>query len=235
MLNVFVCSENYELLAQLIAIQCKKQDFHIQGFSSRPLYDPLILAKNNIDVMYVQFSQIEQHWQQWINVMSQQMEKQNIRLIVSFSSLNEEQILFLLRYSIESYLMEPFDGEQLYAMIHQQQQVDDEYSHLQEDLDRKITTILLRLMIPTHMNGFHYLKMACMIAVSIPTNRQVFMKNLYSIIAKQYHSTSSRVEKCIRSAIHSAKMPKKYSDLFHGDPTNRKIIMYVYTCLKGII
>ena len=61
------------------------------------------------------------------------------------------------------------------------------------------------------------------------------MKNIYSITARRCHSTSSRVEKCIRSAIHARTCPTSYLQLFHGDPTSRKVIMYVYTYLKGIV
>ncbi|MFR9256821.1 MAG: hypothetical protein ACLVJ6_15735 [Merdibacter sp.] len=41
------------------------------------------------------------------------------------------------------------------------------------------------------------------------------------------------MEKCIRSAIHAADMPNSYLWLFHGDPTSRKVIVYVYTYLKN--
>ena len=235
MLKVFVCSVNYELLAQLIIIQRQKQDFQIQGFSTNPLIDPLVLTKDEIHVIYLQFSLIEAFWQQWFDSFYPLLIKNNIHLIVSFSSLQEEHILLLLRYSIESYLVEPFEAKQLYTLFQQHLYMNSQNHQQLNDLDTKITALLLKLMIPSHLNGFHYLKMACLIAVSIPTNRQISMKNIYSLIAKRCHSTSSRVEKCIRSAIHAAIRPEDYREIFHGDATNRKVIMYVYTYLKGIV
>ncbi len=234
MLKVFICSQNYELLAQLILIQRQKQDFLIQGFSSKALIDPLLLAKDEINVLYLQFSQIKTCWQRWFDTIYPLLSKYGIRLVISFSCLHEESVLLLLRYSIDAYLLEPFDGRRLYETLCKQQHFELEQQRIQNDLDTHVTALLLKLMIPSHLNGFHYLKMACLIVVTIPTSRQIIMKNIYSMIAKRCHSTSSRVEKCIRSAIHAAPIPADYHEIFHGEATNRKVIMYVYTCLKGI-
>lgn len=151
MLNVFVCTEHCELLARLIALQDQKQDFHIQGFSSSASLDLAFLVREEIAVIYVQFSLIEQRWRQWLDALQTLRSDRSIHLILSFSSLNEAHMAILLRYSIDDYLLEPFDVRQLYALI------------------------------------------------------------------------------------HAADMPNSYLQLFHGDPTSRKVIMYVYTYLKGIV
>lgn len=235
MLNVFVCTEHCELLARLIALQDQKQDFHIQGFSSSASVDLAFLAREEIAVIYVQFSLIEQRWRQWLDALQTLRSDRSIHLILSFSSLNEAHMAILLRYSIDDYLLEPFDVRQLYALLHRRQDMDTALRRQQEEMEGRITALLLGLMIPSHLNGFHYLKTACSVAISLPISRQVVMKNIYSITARRCHSTSSRVEKCIRSAIHAADMPNSYLQLFHGDPTSRKVIMYVYTYLKGIV
>ena len=236
MLNVFVCTKNYELLAQLIAIQYQTDHFHIQGFSRSAPHDLDALITEGVHVLYLSFSLIEQCWREWLDAFCalQGQERGSIRLIISFAALKEEHTAMLLRYAIDSYLVEPFDGRQLSALFLQQQRIDIQSRRRQEDVDGRITSLLLELKIPSHLNGFHYLKTACAIAVTLPISRQVVMKNVYSITAKRCHSTSSRVEKCIRSAIHAARMPSDYRRLFHGDPTSRKVIMYVYTCFIGI-
>ena len=192
MLNVFVCTEHCELLARLIALQDQKQDFHIQGFSSSASLDLAFLAREEIAVIYVQFSLIEQRWRQWLDALQTLRSDRSIHLILSFSSLNEAHMAILLRYSIEDYLLEPFDVRQLYALLHRRQDMDTALRRQQEEMEGRITALLLGLMIPSHLNGFHYLKTACSVAISLPISRQVVMKNIYSITARRCHSTSSR-------------------------------------------
>ena len=101
-------------------------------------------------------------------------------------------------------------------------------------MQNKIITLLMQMMIPSHLSGFQYLRIACEAAMETPTNRQIVMKHLYSLTARRCHTTAERVEKCIRTAIHSAHIPPFFLEVFHDDPTNRKVVMYVYTCLKGV-
>ena len=184
MLNVFVCTEHCELLARLIALQDQKQDFHIQGFSSSASLDLAFLAREEIAVIYVQFSLIEQRWRQWLDALQTLRSDHSIHLILSFSSLNEAHMAILLRYSIEDYLLEPFDVRQLYALLHRRQDMDTALRRQQEEMEGRITALWLGIISPSN---------------------------------------------------NAADMPNSYLQLFHGDPTSRKVIMYVYTYLKGIV
>ena len=234
MLNVFVCTNDFELLAQMIILQHQHKDFFIQGYSSSACFDQEMLLQNDIDVIFLQFSLIKKHWEEWLESFHTRFSSSSIRLILSFDVIEEEHIQILLRYSIDSYLIEPIRSEQLYEILHRQQHVHDHMLQWQNDVERRVTSLLMQLMIPSHLNGFLYLKTACKMAVSVPTTRQIIMKNIYSATARQYHTTSVRVEKCIRSAIHAAPIPSAYRPFFQGDPTSRKVIMYIYACLKGI-
>ena len=148
MLNVFVCTNDFELLAQMIILQHQQKDFFIQGYSSSACFDQEMLLQNDIDVIFLQFSLIKKHWEEWLESFHTRFSSSSIRLILSFDVIEEEHIQILLRYSIDSYLIEPIRSEQLYEILHRQQHVHDHMLQWQNDVERRVTSLLMQLMIP---------------------------------------------------------------------------------------
>ncbi|MGN0745358.1 MAG: sporulation transcription factor Spo0A [Aristaeellaceae bacterium] len=71
----------------------------------------------------------------------------------------------------------------------------------QERLEYFVTSLLLQIGIPAHMNGYKYLRQAVMTAVENPDVLDCVCRDLYPAIAKAYDATASRVERSIRHAI----------------------------------
>ena len=72
------------------------------------------------------------------------------------------------------------------------------------DLRIQVTEILHQIGVPAHIKGYHYLRDSILMAISEPEIINAVTKQLYPSVAKQYETTSSRVERAIRHAIEVA-------------------------------
>lgn len=71
-------------------------------------------------------------------------------------------------------------------------------------LRMQVTEILHQIGVPAHIKGYHYLRDSIIMAVQDPDIINAVTKQLYPNVAKQYGTTSSRVERAIRHAIEVA-------------------------------
>lgn len=68
----------------------------------------------------------------------------------------------------------------------------------------QVTEILHQIGVPAHIKGYHYLRDSIIMAIEDPEIINAVTKQLYPNVAKQYNTTSSRVERAIRHAIEVA-------------------------------
>lgn len=68
----------------------------------------------------------------------------------------------------------------------------------------QVTEILHEIGVPAHIKGYHYLRDSIIMAIETPEIINAVTKQLYPSVAKQYSTTSSRVERAIRHAIEVA-------------------------------
>ena len=71
-------------------------------------------------------------------------------------------------------------------------------------VEYKVTEILHQIGVPAHIKGYHYLRDSIIMAVSNPDVINAVTKQLYPSVAKNFNTTSSRVERAIRHAIEVA-------------------------------
>ena len=74
----------------------------------------------------------------------------------------------------------------------------------QEDLTVVISEILHQIGVPAHIKGYQYVREAIKLTVENPEMLNSVTKILYPTVAKNFKSTSSRVERAIRHAIEVA-------------------------------
>lgn len=109
-------------------------------------------------------------------------------------------------------------------------------------LECAVTEIIHQVGIPAHIKGYHYLRTAIMLAVNNDEMINCITKLLYPTIAKQYQTTSSRVERAIRHAIEIAwdrgdvdVLTNIFSYTVHtsrGKPTNSEFIALIADHLR---
>jgi two-component system response regulator (stage 0 sporulation protein A) len=72
------------------------------------------------------------------------------------------------------------------------------------DLEGQITAIIHQIGVPAHIKGYQYLRTAIIMTVNDGDIINSVTKILYPSVARQYQTTSSRVERAIRHAIEVA-------------------------------
>ena len=80
-------------------------------------------------------------------------------------------------------------------------------------IDERLTQIFLSVGIPANVKGYQFLKSAIKLAVSKPDILNYITKGLYPVIAEQFNSTPSKVERGIRHAIEVAWQRGKMKNL----------------------
>ena len=91
---------------------------------------------------------------------------------------------------------------------------EEEEKENENQLEVKITEIIHEVGVPAHIKGYQYLRSSILMAVQDMDILDSITKQLYPSIAKQYQTTSSRVERAIRHAIEVAWSRGK-SDTMH--------------------
>ena len=107
----------------------------------------------------------------------------------------------------------------------------------EHDLEKDVTDIIHDLGVPAHIKGYHYIRTAIMMVVENMDMLNYITKRLYPEIAKQYRTTSSRVERAIRHSIevawtrgHQETMNEIFGytiQTYKGKPTNSEFIAMV--------
>lgn len=100
-----------------------------------------------------------------------------------------------------------------------------------------VTEILHQIGVPAHIKGYHYLRDSIIMAVETPEIINAVTKQLYPNVARQYNTTSSRVERAIRHAIEVAwdrgdvdVLTSYFGYTIHntrGKPTNSEFIAMI--------
>jgi two-component system response regulator (stage 0 sporulation protein A) len=109
-------------------------------------------------------------------------------------------------------------------------------------IEKDVTQILTRLGVPPHIKGFVYLRRAIEMNIEDADMMKKVTKKLYPLVAKEFETTPSRVERAIRHAIEVTfeRSDKKTLNHFFGNilvgkknkPTNSQFIAVVSERLK---
>lgn len=146
-----------------------------------------------------------------------------------------------------SFMLQPVDPSYLVSKINQMCGVSETQPKAagdlsDTDLECAVTEIIHQVGIPAHIKGYHYLRTAIMLSVGNDEMINSITKLLYPTVAKQYDTTSSRVERAIRHAIEIAwdrgdidVLTKIFSYTVHtakGKPTNSEFIALIADHLR---
>ena len=111
-----------------------------------------------------------------------------------------------------------------------------------DNIEYVVTDIIHQIGIPAHIKGYHYLRAAILLSVEDSEMINCVTKLLYPTVAKQYSTTSSRVERAIRHAIEIAwdrgnvdTLNSFFGYTIHtakGKPTNSEFIALIADKLK---
>ena len=148
------------------------------------------------------------------------------------------------------YLLKPIDLEMLAERIVQLTGWKDSAElpkakgvHMSDnDLEMMVTEIIHQIGVPAHIKGYNYLRNAIDLCIHDDEFINSITKLLYPTVAKNFSTTSSRVERAIRHAIEVAwnrGREEVLTDIFgytidtnKGKPTNGEFIAMISDSIK---
>lgn len=99
----------------------------------------------------------------------------------------------------DCYLVKPYTAEKAAALI--KAFVVKKTETPVNDLELLVTEMIRCIGVPANIKGYHYLRTAIIAAVEDNGMMESVTKRLYPFVARQFNTTSSRVERAIRHAI----------------------------------
>lgn len=190
-----------------------------------------------------------------LGVMERLKEKKKITSvpkIIVISAVSQESVTenaFALGAAY--YILKPFDTQMVLSRIRTAVNEESAQNHVintvyengknmlkkSYNLEADVTDIIHEIGVPAHIKGYQYLRDAIIMSVNDDEMLGAITKRLYPTIAKNYKTTSSRVERAIRHAIEVAWSRGKVDtieELFgytvssgKGKPTNSEFVALI--------
>ena len=176
--------------------------------------------------------------------------KKKIRCIVLTAIGDEAMSKKVFELGVDYVMLKPFNLDDLRRRLYEIDGIVDEneaskllqMSTTEDNLERRITTILNEVGFTPNLKGYKYLKSAIRIAYNDQETLNGITKQLYPKIAKENQTYYSQVERTIRSAIEIA-WDKSQGNFFYKilgyrgmssgkRPTNGEFIASVVEYLK---
>lgn len=175
---------------------------------------------------------------------------QNQKIIMLTAFGHEEVTQRVVELGANYYIMKPFDLEVLVERIEQlmnPSKITTNFSGAaiaprKKDISVRITEIMHQIGVPAHIKGYLYLRAAIEMVVKNIELLGAITKELYPLVAKQFNTTPSRVERAIRHAIEVSWERgniKAINNIFghsvtteSGKPTNSQFIAKIADKLR---
>lgn len=140
------------------------------------------------------------------------------KVLILSAVLNDNIAAKAIALGAEYYMPKPVDFNLLLDRIHMfskdpevmlgDTSIEEYRSKVEKkrkiDIERTVTEIIHQIGIPAHIKGYQYLRTAIIMVVDDLDMINSITKELYPTVAKEYGTTSSRVERAIRHAIEVA-------------------------------
>jgi len=121
---------------------------------------------------------------------------------------NKKVLEEAFNFGVSNCIIKPFEYEDLAEKIRQTVNnattFDSQFSNMFYDLEGQVTRIIHQVGVPAHIKGYQYLRHAIITVVKDNKVINEVTKTLYPSVAKEFDTTSSRVERAIRHAIEVA-------------------------------
>ena len=201
--------------------------------------------KNNLEDFDVLLLDIVMPEKDGIDVLDY-MKKNSIdkRVIVMTAYNSPDMIHRIAHLGADYIIIKPFEiktlEEKIKYIIEKSTLNDNMIDLFHYDLQRTVINILHELGVPSHIQGYEYIKEGILSAYN--TNVAIASKEIYQGIARKYSSTVSRVERSIRHAIETSwnrgnwdLMEELFGNSIDSEkakPTNSEYIMTIAEKLK---
>lgn len=249
-ISVLIADDNRGLVDEISAYLKTQPDMYLAGnaYDGDETYEMIMLTKPDIVILDMIMPNLD-----GLGVLKKlnntPLEKRPCVIMFSVSG-NEKNMKLASDLGAEYFLLKPQSAEYIAEVIrdfagvkstHQPAQVSTPtpipVSAKSYDLESLVTQCIHELGVPAHIKGYQYIRTAIMMVIENMELLNFITKQLYPAIAKQYGTTSSRVERAIRHSIEVAwnrGKPETMNEIFgytihtgKGKPTNSEFIAMV--------
>ena len=134
-------------------------------------------------------------------------------------------LLEVIRREIRLFLPKPFQNEALLGLLRRACGLTEEH-RVPVRWETRVTHALHMVGVPAHIKGYPYVRRAILMVMEEPELAHALTKALYPMLARQFGTTSSCVERAIRSAVDAAWM--------RGDPEIQRAYFTVDKPSNGV-
>lgn len=129
--------------------------------------------------------------------------------VILLSPINRHNILMeATEAGADLCILKPFSESSLLshvdALTKDCDSLISEITSARPDIESQVTKIIHQIGVPAHIKGYQYLRTAILMTIDDNDVINSVTKVLYPTVAKQYKTTTSRVERAIRHAIEVA-------------------------------
>lgn len=164
------------------------------------IYELEELELNTIKDLKIDVLIVDIYFEDILRVFEEIRERLNIKGIAVLCEYSDSFIELILKHHMKYVCDLSVSEKALYVMI---MQVIDEYENVHLSIYDQIEQIAYATGIKHHLKGYEYLKSALLYFIE-NNQKEYRMKDVYDTIAKKHRTTSSRVEKNLRLAIHAS-------------------------------
>lgn len=246
-INVAIADDNQKMVSMMTQLLNLDQEIEVIGSAGNGEAAVEIIKEKKPDVVLLDIIMPKLDG---IGVLEklrdERLEKQPTVIMVT--AMGQESVAEeAMELGASYFILKPFDSEMVIRKIKQaklDKKVQKPFVALKEQeglnknqLEIIITNIIHEIGVPAHIKGYQYLRDSIMLAIYDMDILNSITKQLYPTIAKQFGTTSSRVERAIRHAIEVAWGRGKMDtidELFgytvhagKGKPTNSEFIALI--------
>lgn len=182
------------------------------GYNGQDALD--LLETNSIDLLILDIIMPHLDGIGVLEALNQDNRISDLKVIVLTAFGHEEITQRAAELGANYYILKPFDLEKLVERIFLLTRNNGSSSikssrdfssferyNADKGLEVKITEVMHRIGVPAHIKGYLYLREAIQLVVERIDLLGSITKELYPLVAENYNTTSSRVERAIRHAI----------------------------------
>ena len=210
-INVAIADDNQKMVSMMTQLLNLDQEIEVIGSAGNGEAAVEIIKEKKPDVVLLDIIMPKLDG---IGVLEklrdERLEKQPTVIMVT--AMGQESVAEeAMELGASYFILKPFDSEMVIRKIKQaklDKKVQKPFVALKEQeglnknqLEIIITNIIHEIGVPAHIKGYQYLRDSIMLAIYDMDILNSITKQLYPTIAKQFGTTSSRVERAIRHAI----------------------------------
>ena len=194
--RLYIQSHHLCLIKQLIDYSLFHETFTVEGISMSTKIDVDEINRRNISIYILDEGLFEKDSLIKLKDISNIIKDKDIAIIYICDQLNENTQAILNSFTYQKIMVNNYNIYYLLDLIfqiyHERKDDNNEYS---------ILFHLKNLSIKESLKGFHYMKRAISLKMK---DENIKMYTICDKIAREYHVTSSRVERCMRTSIENS-------------------------------